>query len=108
MKLPLAIGGPIATAITAGIALTGELDLSHPLKQAIIIAGGLAIAIVGYLTTQASIPGLTMPAPTPAPPFAIPEPLPVPAPAPGPASAAATERAMIDSATAQAQQRSLP
>jgi hypothetical protein len=98
MKLPVAIGGAIATAFTAAIALTGELDLSHPLHQAIVIAGGLAIAIVGYLTIS---PTAAAPA---GPPYTIPDPLPVPTPA-----AAASSRAAIDQAAeAAAASRSLP
>jgi len=100
MKLPVPIGGAIATALTGGIALAGELDLSHPLKQAVTIAGALAIAIVGYYTVPSSS---SAPAST-APPFNIPDPLPTPAPA----AAAPAGRAVIDQAAQDAASRSLP
>ena len=106
MKLPVAIGGAIATALTAAIALGGELDLSHPLKQGIVIAGGLLIAIVGYYTIAPA--DATTIAAAGAPPFAIPSPLPTSSAAP---PAAPVERAAIDAAAAAAVapvQKSLP
>jgi hypothetical protein len=100
VKLPVAIGGPTAAALTGLVALAGELDLSHPAKQAIIIAGGLVIAIVGYFTISPP----STPAASTAPPFSIPDPLPTPAPAPTSAPA----RSVIDRAALEAASRSLP
>jgi len=112
MKLPVAIGGAIATALTAGIALVSELDdVSHPWKQAVVIAGGLLIAVVGYLTIAPS-DAAAIAAGT-APPYAIPAPLPTSAvstPA-APVRATPVERAAIDAAAAAAvppTQKSLP
>lgn len=102
MKLPTPIGAALAAAITGGIAVTSEIPgISHPAHQAIIIAGGFLIAVVGYLTVPASSSASSPP------PFVIPDPLPTPAPL-APATATTADRAAIDQAAAAAAQRSLP
>jgi hypothetical protein len=75
MKLPAPIGGLIVTAITGGVAISGEVGLSHPLHQAVILAGALAAGVVGYFTLPlASGPVVS------GPPYPIPAVLPTPAP----------------------------
>lgn len=62
MKLPAAIGGLLVTAIAGGVAIAGEVAISHPLHQAIIVAAALVTGLIGYLTL-ASPSGPPAPAP---------------------------------------------
>lgn len=56
MKLPATIGGLLVTAIAGGVSIAGEVDLSHPLHQAIVIAAALLTGLVGYFTLGSSSP----------------------------------------------------
>lgn len=101
MKLPVGISGPVLAAIAGGVAIAGEVGLSHPAHQAIVIVAALVAGIIGYYTLPAGATSSGQ-----APPFAIPEPLPQPAPA----AAVGTSRAAIDQAAAAAApaERGLP
>ncbi len=96
MKIPAGISGPIVAAIAGGVALAGEVAISHPLHQAIVIAAGLVTGLLGYFT----LPVGAGPAPQAGPPYAIPSPLPVSsAPAPPASSRAAVDAAASAAAT---------
>lgn len=54
MKLPAAIGGLLVTAIAGGVTIAGEVAMSHPLHQAIVIAAALVTGLIGYVTLGAT------------------------------------------------------
>jgi hypothetical protein len=61
MKLPTRLSVALGTAITAAIALAQETDWTHPVKQGIIIIGGLILALIvhpgesGVITTTPTV-----------------------------------------------------
>ena len=50
MKIPSPIAGLLVTAIAGGVAVAGELAMSHPLHQTIVIAAAFVTGLVGYFT----------------------------------------------------------
>jgi len=87
------VGAPIVTAIAGVVAIAGEVKMSHPLHQAVVVAAALACGLLGY-----TIPNSTSKATTEngGPPFEIPDPLPVSSAAAPPG--AGMNRAVVDAA----------
>jgi hypothetical protein len=87
MKLPTRLSLALGTAITGLLAVSGELSMSHPAHQIVIIIGGLALAFLVH-PGEGGVPA-DPPTPAPAPPYTLSTPVitpapPTPAPAPAP------------------------
>jgi hypothetical protein len=62
MKLPSRLAIALGTLLAGIVALTQELDLSHPIHQAIVLAGAFIAAILINPNTTSSVPDQYPPA----------------------------------------------
>lgn len=71
VQLPSRLALALGTLVTGAMAITGEVSLSHPLHQAVVLVGAVLLFLIhpqeaGVLPAAAPAPPYDVGAPTPA------------------------------------------